>query len=82
MGGYLLPITWDFRVFHPDDREKFKEHIERVKNGKDNDIHELEYSLKTKSGKWIRCISRDSVYESNPDGSVKSLIGSFMDISG
>jgi PAS domain S-box-containing protein len=69
-----------FELFHPDDRQQVAAHIEElVDNG--DDMLEIEYRFKTKDGRWIWCLSRDSVFERTEDGSVSQFIGTFLDIT-
>ena len=69
-----------FELFHPDDRQQVAAHIEElVDNG--DDMREIEYRFKTKDGRWIWCLSRDSVFERTEDGSVSQFIGTFLDIT-
>jgi PAS domain S-box-containing protein len=68
-------------LFHPDDVARVAEHLQQVVAADDDRVLEVEYRFKTKDGRWIWCQSRDSVLERNQDGSVRRLIGGFMDIS-
>jgi PAS domain S-box-containing protein len=69
-----------FELFHPDDRQRVAAHMEKLAGGSD-DMLEIEYRFKTKDGRWIWCLSRDSVFERNEDGSVSQFIGTFLDIT-
>jgi PAS domain S-box-containing protein len=75
-----LDGTQFFELFHPDDRQRVADHIERVLNGSD-DVVEVEYRFKTRDGRWIWCLSRDSEFARNQDGSVSQIIGTFLDIT-
>ena len=75
-----LDGTQFFELFHPDDRQRVAEHLERVVNGSD-DVVEVEYRFKTRDGRWIWCLSRDGVFDHNQDGSVSRIIGTFLDIT-
>ena len=75
-----LDGTQFFELFHPDDRQRVAEHLERVVNGND-DVVEVEYRFKTRDGRWIWCLSRDGVFDHNQDGSVSRIIGTFLDIT-
>ena len=72
--------TQFFELFHPDDRQRVAEHLERVVNGNDV-VVEVEYRFKTRDGRWIWCLSRDGVFDHNQDGSVSRIIGTFLDIT-
>jgi PAS domain S-box-containing protein len=69
-----------FELFHPDDRRRIDEHIERLVQ-KSDELLEIEYRFKTKDGRWIWCLSRDSAFTCNDDASVSQLIGTFFDIT-
>jgi PAS domain S-box-containing protein len=69
-------------LFHPEDREKVFSHLEDLKGTKEGDVREFEYRFRRSDGKMIWCQSRDSVFSRDPDGSVRRVIGSFLDISG
>lgn len=75
-----LDGTQFFELFHPDDRQRVAEHLERVVNGRD-DVVEVEYRFKTRDGRWIWCLSHDSEFAHNQDGSVSQIIGTFIDIT-
>ena len=75
-----LDGTQFFELFHPDDRQRVAEHMERVVNGRD-DVVEVEYRFKTRHGRWIWCLSQDSEFAHNQDGSVSQIIGTFIDIT-
>jgi len=68
-----------FALFHPDDANQMAEHMNRLARADDNSVLEIEYRLKTKGGRWIWCISRDSVFGRDKDGSMSQFIGTFLD---
>jgi PAS domain S-box-containing protein len=69
-----------FKLFHPSDGQRVTNHINRIVRG-ENPVSEIEYRFKTKDGRWIWCISRDSVFTRDEDGAVSQFIGTFLDIS-
>ncbi len=75
MGGELF-----LELFHPEDRGRLIEHFDRVV-GSEGDELEIEYRFRTKDGRWIWCLSRDSVFARDRGGSVSHYIGSFLDIT-
>jgi len=68
-----------FELFHPDERALVAEHMNQLKSGKSG-LH-VEYRFKHKKGHWVWCYSVDSPFEIADDGTVKSVIGVFIDIS-
>jgi two-component system CheB/CheR fusion protein len=69
-----------FELFHPDDRRRVAEHMQKIV-GSGEDMLEIEYRFKTKDDRWIWCLSRDSVFNRDADGSVCQFIGTFLDIT-
>ena len=68
-------------LFHRADREAVSAHMDAIGRAKDNDIFEIEYRFKKADGRWMWCLSRDSVFARNPDGSVRQFMGTFLDIT-
>ena len=69
-----------FTLFHPDDQQRVAQHMERIALTSE-DMLEIEYRFKAKDGRWIWCLSRDSVFARDEDGSVAQFIGTFFDIT-
>jgi PAS domain S-box-containing protein len=70
-----------FALFHPEDQPRVAAHMQRVLGAEDGEILEIDYRFKAADGRWIWCFSRDTVLEREADGSVRQLIGTFLDIS-
>ena len=66
---------------HPDDRERMQEHLGTVTAAGDGEINEIEYRLKTADGRWLWCRSRHTVFKRDPDGSVRQILGTLLDIT-
>jgi PAS domain S-box-containing protein len=80
---YELQATDDeqfYALFHPEDRGRVSDHMQKIVSN-NNDVQEIEYRFRTKSGRWIWCLSRDSIFARNKDGSVSQFIGTFFDIT-
>jgi PAS domain S-box-containing protein len=75
-----LDGTQFFELFHPDDRKRVAEHMEKLV-GSAGETLEIEYRFKTRDQRWIWCLSRDSVFAHNPHDSVCQIIGTFLDIT-
>jgi len=69
-----------FDLIHPDDRPQMNAHNEKLIQDTD-EMQEIEYRFKIKSGKWIWCLSREDVFSRDKDVSVSQIIGSFLDVS-
>ncbi|MGW8324989.1 MAG: PAS domain-containing protein [Desulfobacterales bacterium] len=69
-----------FDLFHPEDRGLVTEHMEKLFLTGDENL-EIEYRFKTKDGRWIWCLSRDSVFYRDHYGSVSHFVGTFLDIT-
>jgi PAS domain S-box-containing protein len=70
-----------FALFHPDDQDRVARHMHDVTSARDGRAFPIEYRFRTKDGRWIWCLSRDTVFTFNEDGSAHELIGSFIDIT-
>ncbi|MGX2041823.1 PAS domain-containing sensor histidine kinase [Methylocaldum sp. MU1018] len=70
-----------FALFHPEDRARVAAHMERLTRAADGDVSEIEYRFRTADGRWIWCLSRDSIFSRDPDGNVSQCIGAFLDIT-
>ena len=67
------------RLFHPEDGQKIAEHMASIIDGQTN--VSIEYRFRHKDGHWVWCYSFDSPFEYFEDGTVKSFIGTFIDVS-
>ncbi|MEJ2658437.1 MAG: PAS domain S-box protein [Desulfobacterales bacterium] len=68
-------------LFHPEDLERVTQHMQAIARAVEGDIHQIEYRFRTVQGDWIWCLSYDSVFARNADGSVSQFIGTFVDIT-
>jgi PAS domain S-box-containing protein len=76
MGETLLPT-----LMHPDDLARYAEHFPRLMAAQDGQAIEFEYRMKHKNGEWHWLLSRDTIFERLPDGSVKSYLGTAQDVT-
>ncbi|MEM5789890.1 MAG: PAS domain S-box protein, partial [Syntrophobacteraceae bacterium] len=70
-----------YSSFHPDDLPRVIEHMDLMRQASDEDILEIEYRFKAADGRWLWCLSRNAVFERDEAGSVRQIIGSFLDIT-
>lgn len=70
-----------FALFHPEDQARVAAHMDKLASMADGEVLEIEYRFKTADGRWIWCLSRDSVFSRDPDGTVRQCIGAFLDIT-
>ena len=70
-----------FMRFHPEDHLAVSEHMKAVASAPDGKVLEVEYRFRTADGRWISCLSRDSVFRRDAEGSVRQIIGAFLDIT-
>jgi PAS domain S-box-containing protein len=68
-------------LFHADDRAAVREHMAAMRAASDGERHEIEYRFRRRDGEWIWCLSCDAVFGRDADGTVRSIVGSFLDIS-
>ncbi len=66
---------------YPDDLEAILKHIEAMRRAEDGEVLEVEYRFRTAEGKWIWCLSRDTVFHRGTGGKVEQVIGTFLDIT-
>ena len=64
---------------YPDDKQKIKNKIEKIINGK-KDHFELEYRLKTQNGNWIWVKNIGRVYARDNKNYPKRILGIYIDI--
>jgi PAS domain S-box-containing protein len=70
-----------FGLFHPEDAARVAGHMARVTTASDGEELEIEYRFLTADGRWMWCLSRDTVFARDADGSVTQFIGTFLDIT-
>lgn len=68
-------------LFHHEDRQRVLDHWLALKNVADGQAVSIEYRFRRSDGRWIWCLSRDTVLERDADGSVRCIAGTFLDIS-
>ena len=67
--------------FHPEETAQSLGHFDQLSRTRDGESVEVEYRYKRSDGRWIWCLSRDSVFSRDEQGNVRQLIGSFLDIT-
>jgi PAS domain S-box-containing protein len=70
-----------FSLFPAEDRVRLRQHEADLERAKDGELLEIEYRFLRRDGTCIWCLSSDAVLERDPDGSVRSIVGTFLDIS-
>jgi PAS domain S-box-containing protein len=68
-------------LFHPEDRPAVEAHFRELGQLADDESLEIEYRLRTADQRWIWCFSRNAVYARDADGSVREILGTFLDIT-
>lgn len=68
-------------LFHPDELQDVLAHMGRVMQQLDGCIEPMQYRFKHKDGHWVWCMSHDSVFSLNDDGTPKEMLGTFIDMS-
>ena len=68
-------------VFHPEDLARIGEHHQRIADGILTAPFIIEYRMRTKSGRWLWLMSRETVHLAAPGGRVKQIIGAAQDIT-
>ncbi len=70
-----------FSLFPDEDRVRLHDHEAELARSPDGALLEIEYRFLRRDGTWIWCLSSNAVLERDPDGSVRSIVGTFLDIS-
>lgn len=70
-----------FALFHVQDQPRIAAHLQALRKAADGEIHEIEYRFRCKGGDWRWYLSRDGAFSRTDDGSVRQIIGSFLDLT-
>tara|TARA_R110002110_G_scaffold106423_4_gene266791 strand:- start:5367 stop:6527 length:1161 start_codon:yes stop_codon:yes gene_type:complete len=76
MGAEMLA-----RLCHPDDMPRIGAHFEHIATLADGHVADVEYRARHKNGNWVWLLSRDAVFQRDPDGAVSRHIGVAADIT-
>lgn len=67
-------------LFHPDDRQRIFDHLS-ILSQNETPALEIQYRFRTRDGRWIWCLSRNTVFGADEDGGVVQIIGTFLDVT-
>lgn len=70
-----------YSLFPLEDRVRLGDHVVALEQANDGELLEIEYRFLRRDGVWIWCLSSAGVLERDPDGSVRSIVGTFLDVS-
>ncbi|NJP05450.1 MAG: PAS domain S-box protein [Chloroflexaceae bacterium] len=76
MGHNPLP-----QLMHPDDLQRFPQHMLRLSQIPDGDVREFEYRMQHANGSWIWVLSRDAIFARHADGRPCEIVGAVSDIT-
>jgi PAS domain S-box-containing protein len=76
MAHEMLP-----RLMHPDDLRRIGPYLEDFQGALDGEIRDFEYRMRHRNGEWRWFHSRDTVFRRDPDGRVREIVGSALDIT-
>ena len=68
-------------LYHPDDSERLLAHVQEIHEAADEEVIGIEYRFRARDGRWIWCLSRDTVFERDAKGKVRRFIGTFLDVT-
>jgi PAS domain S-box-containing protein len=68
-------------LFHPDDCARVQAHLAALARADDGEVLDIEYRFRVRDGRWISCFSRETPFSRTPDGRVRELIGTFVDVT-
>lgn len=71
----------NFELIHPEDRDKVKKLLEQMLQEKSQNVYKLEYRIKCKDGSYRWVESHNSVFDTDEDGNVTKVMGTFNDIT-
>lgn len=71
-----------FLLVHPDDRERVREHMEKMAAAGDGEVLEVDDRARHANGEWRWLHSRDIVFTRDADGSPRQALGTAQDITG
>jgi PAS domain S-box-containing protein len=69
------------QLFHPDDVERMRAHLRALAKAADGEVLDVEYRFRARDGHWMTCVSRETPFARGPDGAVRQLIGTFVDVT-
>lgn len=69
------------RLFHPDDLSGIIDLTRTLLRGGEDEIGEVTYRFKTAAGDWMWCHARAAVFERDPGGRARFIIGTVTDIT-
>lgn len=75
-GAALLPT-----LAHADDHRPIRDHYQRCRTARDGEILEIEYRFRHTNGEWRWFHIRETVFSRSPDGAVKELLGTAVDVT-
>jgi len=68
-------------LFHRNDHESVSEHMNDVASSENNEVFDLKYRFRHKTGKHIWCLSRDVISKRDENGKPLEMIGTFLDMT-
>lgn len=76
MGADLLP-----QILHPDDWAETPKKVGKISQMKSGEIFEHQYRLRDAHGDWRTFFVRELVFERTPEGAVKQILGTAIDMT-
>lgn len=78
----FLVLCKDFenKLVHPDDRKLYRDYSDKMQNGEEMQVVEIEYRMKKGDGRYLWVSSRDMVFERNADGKPTKILSSAINI--
>ncbi|MCF4969867.1 PAS domain-containing protein [Nostoc sp. CMAA1605] len=69
------------QIMHPDDLAKIPSVFQQFDTAEDGEVVEHEYRMRHANGEWRWFNSRNSIFNRNPDGSPRQIVGTAFDIT-
>lgn len=76
-----LTVEQFLDLFHPSDVDAISRHRVNLANAAEDETFDLEYRFRHADGRWIWLLSHDAVFDYDPDGSIRRVLGTFVDIT-
>lgn len=76
MGWHLIPT-----LMHPEDLERYPEHVGWLTSSQDGEIVEFEYRMKHADGSYVWLYSRETVFSRSANGLPREVLGVAQDIT-
>ncbi|MDY6936240.1 MAG: PAS domain S-box protein [Cyanobacteriota bacterium] len=68
-------------AIHPEDYDRFLNHLQKFDLAKVEDVFELEFRMQHANGQWRWLYRKDTLFNRNPEGKAQQILGTATDIT-